>query len=75
MPKTNKEDVGKNIVDRLDVIINLLYDIKEFEKKEPIKSKVAYLARAGVDNKSIAKILGISEKHVSKEKYWANKNG
>lgn len=54
---------------KLDVMIALLYDIKEaVDKESSVKEKVAYFAKKEMGNKDIAKILGISEKHVSKEK-------
>lgn len=54
----------KEINSKLSVLISLQLLKENFSVKE----KVAILVRAGVDNQSISKILGISEKHVSKEK-------
>lgn len=61
---------------KLNVMISLLLDIKEsLGEKMSLKGKIAYLVRAGLSNKEISKILGISEKHVSKEKALLKKNG
>ena len=57
-------------------MISLLYDLKEsFDRKNSTKEKVHYLAGQGLNNFDVAKIIGISEKHVSKEKSSMKKNG
>lgn len=71
--KTGKEDL-KVVRSKLDIIISLLYDLKEsFNHKSSIREKVSYFAKRGLSNKYIAKIIGISEKHVSKEKALSKK--
>jgi hypothetical protein len=63
---------------RLDAVISLLYMLVEkLEGKEySIREKVKHLTDVGLDNQSVAKILKISEKHVSKEKsLMKEKNG
>lgn len=70
---SKKEAPEQRIIDRLDVLINLLYDLKEFGSKTTVKDKINYLAQSGLDNKSIAKILRVSEKHVAKEKSLGKK--
>jgi len=66
----------EKIEHKLNVIIALLYDIKEsLGKESSVKEKVAYFVKRNLGNKEIAKILNISEKHVSKEKALLKKNG
>jgi len=66
----------EKIAQKLDVMIALLYDIKEsLSKESSVKEKVAYFIKKDLGNKEIAKILSISEKHVSKEKALLKKNG
>ena len=70
------EENQERIENKLDVMISLLYDIKEtMSKKSSVKEKVGYFTKKGLSNKEVAKILGISEKHVSKEKALLKKNG
>lgn len=67
---------GRNIEEtsfeskKLDAVISLLYEISDklSERNSTIRDKVNRLAKIGLDNKSIASILSITEKHVSKEK-------
>jgi hypothetical protein len=55
----DRKTVTKEIIDRLDAIIKILYDLREYGSKEPVKKKVEYLLNAGLDNKTISKILEI----------------
>ena len=67
LPEKNKE--LEVISRKLDVIAGLLYDLKvALVGGESIRNKVAHLVNKDLSNKEIARILGISEKHVSKEK-------
>jgi hypothetical protein len=70
MVKGNRIEGNSSKSERLDAVISLLYEISDklSEKKASIKEKVNRLAKLGIDNKSIASILEISEKHASKEK-------
>ncbi len=57
--------------EKLDVVIGLLQEIKEaLVGPQSIKEKVAYFTNENkeLSNKEISRALGISEKHVSKEK-------
>ena len=61
----------ERILAKLDIIAGLLYELKEsLGNKSSIKEKVAYFANEyrSMGNKEISRALGISEKHVSKEK-------
>lgn len=62
---------------KLNVVINLLMDLNgHMGSKTTIREKVAYLVRNGLDdNQEISRILGISGKHVSKEKAMVKKYG
>lgn len=76
MIATGKDKELEAISRKLDVIAGLLYDLKSaLVGKESIRNKVAHFANKDLGNKEIARILGISEKHVSKEKaLWRSKN-
>ena len=70
--KTEAESTSEN----LDLIAGLLQDIKEaLNKPQSVREKVAYFSNENrsLTNKEISRILGISEKHVSKEKSLLNK--
>lgn len=68
----NKE--FKRFSEKLDIAIGLLYELNDsLTKKSSIKDKVSYLSNRGLGNKEIARALGISESHVSKEKSLSNK--
>lgn len=71
--KEEQEQTNK----KLDLIAGLLQEIKEaLTKPQQVKEKVAYFSNENrnLTNRDIAQILGISEKHVSKEKSLLNKN-
>lgn len=61
---TEIEKIFKEINAKLSVLINLSLE----DKPDTIKGRIELLSKLGVSNKDIAKILNISEKHVSKEK-------
>jgi len=68
----NDGDVLNSINNKLSVLINLLLK----EKEMSIKEKVALLENISISYKEAAQILGISEKHYSKEKsLLKNKKG
>jgi DNA-binding NarL/FixJ family response regulator len=71
------DDELKAISIKLNAVISLLMDLNEkMDSKTTTKEKVAYLVRTGLNNnQEISKILGISEKHVSKEKAMVKKDG
>lgn len=58
----------KELNKKLNVVIALLNDLKFRESKASVKEKIAYFTRFKLNNSDISDILGISEKHVSKEK-------
>ena len=68
-PKTELERVSL----KLDILIGLLYDLNDIlTSKSSIRQKVAYLSSRKLSNKEISQVLGISDKHVSKEKSLLN---
>jgi ribosomal 50S subunit-associated protein YjgA (DUF615 family) len=69
--KERTYELLKNIANKLDILAGLLCDLKEMiGNKSSVKEKVAYFANKHRDmsNPEISRALGISEKHVSKEK-------
>ena len=57
--------------EKLDIIAGLLQEIKEaLIKPQSIKEKISYFSNENkcLTNKDISRTLGISERHVSKEK-------
>ena len=57
--------------EKLDIIAGLLQEIKEaLTKPQSVRDKVSYFSNENrsLTNKDISRTLGISEKHVSKEK-------
>lgn len=71
----NKEQDLQRISGKLDIIVGLLYELNDsLIGSSSIRRKVSYLSSRGLNNKEISRALGISEKHVSKEKSLLNKN-
>ena len=67
----NNEDVLNSINNKLSVVINLLMRKEEMS----VKDKVALMENIPISYKEAAQIIGISEKHYSKEKsLLKNKN-
>lgn len=67
MKQNNNDSVEK----KLNAIIALLNEINNRDQKITLKQNVGRLTALGLSNKDVARILGISEKHVSKEKSLA----
>ena len=68
---TKQQSERDRTAEKLDIVVGLLQEIKEaLTKTQSIREKVSHFSNENrnLTNKDISRILGISEKHVSKEK-------
>ena len=65
------EQIFQEINSKLSVLISLSLVDKEIS----LKQRIIILSNTGLKNSEIAKILGISQVHVAKEKSLAKKGG